>query len=87
MTIASPTRAVSVKDYREACLGLTVAIRRYRDADTREKQLCVRGFLNGWKDVVKSLRCPLADKYLNEHASTLCQVACDHLAEPIIGDN
>lgn len=76
--------AVTVKEYREACLGLTAAIRRYRDAETKETQLPTREKLLGWLRVVRSLRCPLADKYLNEHADTLCKIAEDHLAEPVL---
>lgn len=74
---ACPKRKVKEKEYRAVCLGIQLAIRKFRD-DASET---AKAELRQWRGVLYSTECPKAGPYLVEHGVRLLEVADVHLAQ------
>lgn len=75
MIATCPKRQAPEKLYRSVCLGIQLALRKYRDAADDAGRAVVRPDLQRWRDVLYSTKCPTAGPYLKEHGETLLELA------------
>ena len=75
MIAACPKRKVEEKLFRSVCLGITLAIRKHRDAKDDPARATARPDLLQWREVLFSTECPTASLYLIEHGQKLLELA------------
>lgn len=75
MITTCPKRKVNEKLFRSICLGITLAIRKHRDAVDDATKVRTRPALQQWRGVLFSTECPTATRYLIEHGQKLLELA------------